>query len=62
MQMEIILWFLPWFYINFPLTYLNKRRNPAEIMIFATPSFYDQVEGGRATQLPFAIEFRAAPH
>ena len=62
MQMEIILWFLPWFYINFPLTYLNKRRNPVEIMIFATPSFYDQVAGGHATRLPFAIEFRAAPH
>ena len=30
-------------------------------MIFATPSFYDQVAGGRATRLPFAIEIRAAP-
>ena len=29
--------------------------------IFATPSFYDQVAGGRATRLPFAIEIRAAP-
>ena len=60
--MEIILWILSWFYINFTLIYLNKRRNPVEIMIFARPSFYDQVAGGRATRLPFAIELRAAPH
>ena len=59
--MEIILWILSWFYINFPLIYLNKRRNPVEIMIFATPSFCDQVAGGRVTRLPFSIEIRAAP-
>ena len=29
-------------------------------MIFATPSLYDQVEGG-ATQLPFVIKFRTMP-
>ena len=61
MQMEIILWLLSWIYMNFPLCHLNKARIPVELMIFATPSFCDQVAGGRATWLPFSIEIRAAP-
>ena len=61
MQMEIILWLLSWIYMNFPLRHLNKARIPVELMIFATPSFCDQVAGGRVTRLPFSIEIRAAP-
>ena len=61
MQMEIILWLLSWIYMNFPLCHLNKARIPIELMIFATPSFCDQVAGGHVTRLPFSIEIRAAP-
>ena len=43
MQMEIILWLLSWIYMNFPLCHLSKARIPVELMIFATPSFCDQV-------------------
>ena len=47
--MEIILWILSWFYINFLLIYLNKRRNPVEIMILP--------------HLPFTIKWQeVAPH
>ena len=52
--------FLSWIYMNFPLCYLSKTRIPVEIMIFATTSLYNQVEGS-ATQLPFVIKFCAMP-
>ena len=42
------------FLINSPLSYLNKARNPVEIVIFTTPSFYDVSE--KSHMDPFSMK------